>query len=41
VEWMSLAQDIGNWQAVMNTARTLRVPYNVGNLLGKDTAHRE
>jgi hypothetical protein len=33
VDWIHLAQDRGDWQAVMNTAMNLRVPYNVGYLL--------
>jgi hypothetical protein len=33
VDWIHLAQDRDQWQAVVNTVMYLRVPYNAGNFL--------
>jgi len=33
VNWIHLAQDLGQWWALMNTVINLRVPYKAGNFL--------
>jgi hypothetical protein len=34
INWIDLAQDRGQWRALVNTVMNLRVLYNVRNLLG-------
>jgi hypothetical protein len=33
VDWIDMAQDRGQWKALVNTVLSLRVPYNAGKLL--------
>jgi hypothetical protein len=33
VDWMHLAEDRDQWQALVKTVMNLRVPYNAGNFL--------
>jgi len=33
LDWMYLAQDMDQWQAILNTVMNLWVPYKVGNFL--------
>jgi hypothetical protein len=33
MDWIDLAQDRGQWTALVNTVMNLRVPYNVGKCL--------
>jgi hypothetical protein len=33
VDWVHLAQDKDQWQALVNTVMSLRVPWNAGNFL--------
>jgi hypothetical protein len=33
VDWIHLAQDMDQWQAVLNTVKNFRVPQKAGNFL--------
>jgi hypothetical protein len=33
MDWIDLAQDSGQWRALVNTAMNLRAPYNAGKFL--------
>jgi hypothetical protein len=33
MDWIHMAQDRGQWQALVNTVMNLRVPKNVGKFL--------
>jgi hypothetical protein len=33
MDWIRLAQDRGNWRALLNTVINLQIPYNVENFL--------
>jgi hypothetical protein len=33
MDWIDLAQNRGQWRALVNTAMNLQVPYNAGNFL--------
>jgi hypothetical protein len=37
VDWIDLAQDRGQWMALLNTVINLRVPQNAGNFLSSCT----
>jgi len=32
-DWINLAQDMDNWQAVVNTIMNIQVPYNAENIV--------
>jgi hypothetical protein len=33
LDWVYLVQDKGQWRALVNTVKNLRVPYETGNFL--------
>jgi hypothetical protein len=37
IDWIDLAQERGQWRAVVNTVMNLRVPYNAGKFLSSCT----
>jgi hypothetical protein len=40
MDWIYVAQDSGQWRALVNTVMDLRVPYNVWKFLSSQTTWR-